>query len=459
MRDVTLMRRLVAGSLTAAVVALALALGAAVASAASGSIAFIREHNIWIAAPDGSNAKQLTSAGNYEFVSAAKGSGAPLLAFSQLTSSGTTYGVLSAAGGTPQALATKPQPADAFFDANLDAAGDKLNYVWQLYDSSVPGHYRPVFAVANVNGTPNAEGGGFGVQNTAFADPGGATVVWSGLVHDAFSPYNMDSCTEGQIGLGVETPASEGGLNSGQPTEVICPAGDATTQPSVSPNGTMIAATVAPTGGGSSTIDVFANVNAAAGTPLSAPALNASEPDWSPDGTQIAFADASNTIWTISAQGGAATQILTNATRPAWTPYAAPSAEAGQQPGGTAAQSSARKAVATRGGASVLLACGPGSGSCADVVQLQLNETLRGSKIVAVSAARSARTKHRTVVIGRSGVTLAPGQSRTVTISLNATGRSLLARYHRLAVELTVTQGSRTVDAARLELAAAKRRH
>lgn len=446
------------GSLTAAVAALALALGPAGALATSGSIAFIREHNIWIAASDGSNAHQLTSAGDYEFVSAAKGSGAPLLGFSELTSSGTSYGVISAAGGAPQALTTKPQPADDFFDANLDAAGDRLNYVWQLYDPSVPGSYRPVFAVANVNGTPNMEGGGFGVQDTDFADPGGGAVVWSGLVHDAFSPYNIDGCAEGQVGLGIETPTSEGGFNSGQPTEVICPAGDSTTQPSVSPDGTMIAATVTPAGGGNSTIDVFPKANAASGTALTAPALSASEPDWSPDGTQIAFVGTNDTIWTISDQAGAPTQILANATRPAWTPYAV-AGGGSSQPGATTAQSSAQNARATRGGATVLVACGPGSGTCVDTVQLEVSETLLGAKIVAVSAARSPRSKHLTVVIGRSGVTLAPSQSRTVAVSLNTTGKSLLAHYHRLAVELTVTQGTRGVQAAKLELPAAQHRH
>jgi hypothetical protein len=452
-------RRLAVGFSTWVAVMLALAGWSATASAAAGSIAFVREHNIWIAAPDGSNAKQLTSAGGYEFVSAAKGSGAPLLGFSQLTSSGTAYGVLSAAGGAPQALTTKPQPADPFFDANIDAAGDRLNYVWQLADPSVPGGYRPVFAVANVNGTPNLEGGGFAVQNTDFADPGGQTVVWSGLVHGAFSPSNADSCAEGQVGLGIETPAGEGGLDGGQPTEVICPAGDATTQPSASPDGTKIAATVTASGGGNSIIEVFAKANAAPGTALTAPALNASEPDWSPDGTQIAVAGANNTIWTMPAQGGAPTEILTNATRPAWTPYVIPGGAPSPQPGETAAQSTAQRALARSGGASVLIACGPGSGACVDLVRLEVSETLQGSRIVAVSAARAPRRKRRTVVIGRRAVTLAPGQTRTVTISLNSTGKALLARYHRVAAELIVTQGARTVKAAKLELAAAKHRH
>ena len=101
----------------------------AVARATSGSIAFLRAGNIWLAAPDGSAAHQLTTDGGYQFVSAAKGSGSPLLGFEQLTSSGvSTYGVISAAGGSPQQVATSIQPREPYADAELDAAGDKLVY-------------------------------------------------------------------------------------------------------------------------------------------------------------------------------------------------------------------------------------------------------------------------------------------------------------------------------------------
>jgi len=100
-------RRTAAAFVTGAVMTATLVQGSVGALAATGSITFIREQNIWIAAPDGSNARQLTSAGNYEFVSAAKGAGAPMLGFSQLTGAGTTYGVLSAAGGAQQTVATK----------------------------------------------------------------------------------------------------------------------------------------------------------------------------------------------------------------------------------------------------------------------------------------------------------------------------------------------------------------
>jgi hypothetical protein len=68
-----------------AVVVTALAIPAT-SSAATGSIAFLREGNVWLAAPDGSGAHQLTTAGGYLFVSAAKGSGSPLLRSGSATS-------------------------------------------------------------------------------------------------------------------------------------------------------------------------------------------------------------------------------------------------------------------------------------------------------------------------------------------------------------------------------------
>src|SRR5205823_5220029 len=55
-------------------------------------------------------------------------------------------------------------------------------------------------------------------------------------------------------------------------------------------------------------------------TQVTAPGT-ASAPDFSPDGTQIAFEAAGNTIDTIPAGGGTPTPVLTNATSPAWSPY------------------------------------------------------------------------------------------------------------------------------------------
>jgi WD40-like Beta Propeller Repeat len=292
------------------------------ASAASGSIAFLRGGSIWIAGPNGSNPRQLTTSGTYKWVSAAKGSGAPMLGFTSTGANGiNVYGELSAAGGSPQPIATNSQPVEPFADAYLDAAGDKLAYVYQFYDPSISA-FRHAFAVANVDGSANMAKGGYAVQDTSFADPRGTTVVWSGLVQGAFSPQ-PDTCAQGQIGLGFETPASNGGPDTSQPTFVICPTGQDTTQPSVSPDGTKVAASVTASGGtGPHMIDVFPKAAGASGTPVTPATMDVGAPDWSPDGSAIAFQGPNNTIWTVPAAGGSPTQILTNAERPAWTPYA-----------------------------------------------------------------------------------------------------------------------------------------
>jgi hypothetical protein len=52
--------------------------------------------------------------------------------------------------------------------------------------------------------------------------------------------------------------------------------------------------------------------------------MTALKPDWSSDGTTIAFARDNGTIWTVLAAGGAPIKILDNADagEPVWTPYA-----------------------------------------------------------------------------------------------------------------------------------------
>jgi hypothetical protein len=46
--------------------------------------------------------------------------------------------------------------------------------------------------------------------------------------------------------------------------------------------------------------------------------------------------------------------------------------------------------------------------------------------------------RHTSVTAGQARVRLAKGQSRTVSVALNTTGRRLLARFKRLPVRLTV---------------------
>ncbi len=98
---------------------------------------------------------------------------------------------------------------------------------------------------------------------------------------------------------------------------------------------------------------------------------------------------------------------------------------------------------------SVPLVCSPqAAGSCALALRLTVKETLRKNRIVAlaarakrsVSAAHSASTTRSVnVTVGARNVRLRPAQRYTAAVTLNATGRHLLASAKRLAVRLTVS--------------------
>jgi hypothetical protein len=77
------------------------------------------------------------------------------------------------------------------------------------------------------------------------------------------------------------------------------------------------------------------------------------------------------------------------------------------------------------------------AGSCTIALRLTVLETLRGSHVIAVAAAR--RISHRTVTVGAVTAHVPAGQRRTVTVALNATGRRLLGSLHKLTAKLSVS--------------------
>jgi hypothetical protein len=100
---------------------------------------------------------------------------------------------------------------------------------------------------------------------------------------------------------------------------------------------------------------------------------------------------------------------------------------------------------------SVPLTCsGQAAGSCTIAVRLTVLETLRGNRVIAVAARRTARLasaaaarrssrKTKTVTVGAVTVHVPAGQRRTVTVALNTTGRRLLASLHKLTAKLSVS--------------------
>jgi hypothetical protein len=63
------------------------------------------------------------------------------------------------------------------------------------------------------------------------------------------------------------------------------------------------------------------------------------------------------------------------------------------------------------------------------------------------TAARSQRVKHgaKVVNVGKAKVKITAGHQKNVRITLNRTGRRLLAKEHTLKVKLTVTQNGHMV--------------
>lgn len=77
---------------------------------------------------------------------------------------------------------------------------------------------------------------------------------------------------------------------------------------------------------------------------------------------------------------------------------------------------------------------GPAGTSCNVQALLHTVELLRKGKISALSA----RTKKRTVTVASYKATIAVGRHTTAVLRLDATGRKLLARFHRLPAQLLV---------------------
>ncbi len=75
---------------------------------------------------------------------------------------------------------------------------------------------------------------------------------------------------------------------------------------------------------------------------------------------------------------------------------------------------------------------------CKVRVQLTITEIFKGHKLISVTSRK--RTTKKLVVVGTASVTLDPGQSRTVRVTLNSLGRRLLKKHHTLKVTLRVTQ-------------------
>jgi uncharacterized membrane protein len=71
---------------------------------------------------------------------------------------------------------------------------------------------------------------------------------------------------------------------------------------------------------------------------------------------------------------------------------------------------------------------------------MTVTETLKGHKVIAVTSRKQAHTHRKVVVVGSAHVTLTAGQTRVVRVTLNRTGKALVAKHHTLKVTLHVAQ-------------------
>jgi hypothetical protein len=111
-----------------------------------------------------------------------------------------------------------------------------------------------------------------------------------------------------------------------------------------------------------------------------------------------------------------------------------------QTPGLVAGIASLGSASVSHDQVDVTLTCGgPATSQCSERAQLVVVETLRGSRILAMTA-RKRRTHKRTVVLATGAATLAGGQQTTLVLALNPAGKALLKRFGRLTVGLQVQQ-------------------
>ena len=439
-------------------VATLLVVGALAAGSASASyLVYVCGANLCEVNPDGTGQRAMTTdgggaGGSYSTPSLSRDGS--LLAFDR----GNTAYAMTLPGGTPttlnsgSVLATVMRP-DGGQIAFIRDVTEELQAVPFLYtvnadasNFSAPEEARFALTAGWLGGTLLRDGN----SNAAHAcsPPAGNCAARS------ICPANNHTCG---------SPAHDENVAEDQFRDLYEPAG--------SPDGSRVAVMAVPYPEGSAhaspTGGVIALYSASTAQHLSDLTSGGGDagPAWSPDGSAIAFTRGSSSIYTVPAGGGAPQLLLTGGSQPTWgggpgdTLASSGSTPAATTPGSAAAQGAAGTVAAKGSAASVSLSCSAGSGACTLQLLLTVSETLRGHTLVALSASGHPRVTHRTIPVGHASVTLASGQSRSVTVSLNRTGKALLTRRGRLLVKLTVTQGARVLKTAKLTLRPPAKKH
>jgi hypothetical protein len=97
---------------------------------------------------------------------------------------------------------------------------------------------------------------------------------------------------------------------------------------------------------------------------------------------------------------------------------------------------------------------------CSITLRLTAMETIKRGKVITISssAAKPHNSRRKTVVLGAVTAVVPAGRSTTLSFSLNATGRRLLIRRHRLQVKLTISQSGHIVLTRAITFTAFRRR-
>jgi hypothetical protein len=112
-----------------------------------------------------------------------------------------------------------------------------------------------------------------------------------------------------------------------------------------------------------------------------------------------------------------------------------------------------------KGSLTVKLSCPSGGGACAALgIKAVVFEHLRGKRLISVTARAGKKQAHvstKAVTLGSASLSLAAGASKTSTLKLNATGRALLARFHKLVATVTVQSAGKLLRSASVSIAPA----
>ncbi|HET7589077.1 MAG TPA: hypothetical protein VFK14_02670 [Solirubrobacterales bacterium] len=331
--------------------------------ASAESIAFIRGDNIWIAAPDGSGATQVTTDGTasapYLHISSVKVGDAPPIAYLRYDSSGSfVYGTVR-----PDGSGNAPNPYTASMpgftqgndhELSIDPAGDRV--AWSRATDIGSGQTFSPHSVGLDGSAPTEVSRGTTAYNTTFGDPAGGSLLFDDAVGYDYSDGNnaangwppapaVCSAGVGPQGLVRQVPVAHDATLAA-PLAYYCAGGNVGLfEPALSPDGQEIAAqaTLAPGApadsrfaSGLPRIAVFAAGAVASGetatplTLLTPDGLSAAYPDFSPDHSQVAFSGPDG-VYVVPAAGGPVTKVLDEAASPAWSSYALPGAAAAPQ--------------------------------------------------------------------------------------------------------------------------------